>query len=84
MHNPTEHRGCICTLEIKCICKSHVELALETQKMSSGERRVEVEVEKEGGEKFFKRAVTPLLCSGIQQKRRREHVLHGAVEAARV
>lgn len=41
----------------------------------------EVEVEKEGGERFFERVVTPLLCSGIQEKRKWELVLHGAVEA---
>lgn len=64
--------------------KSHVELALETQKMASGKRRGEVEVEKEGGEKSFERAVTLLLCNGIQEKRKREHVLHSAMEAARV
>lgn len=84
MNNPTEDRGCICTLEIKCMCESHVELAFETQKMSSGERRGEVEVEKEGGEKFFESAVPPLPCSGIQEKRKREHRLHSAAEAARV
>lgn len=50
------------------MCKSHVELALETQNMSSGERRGEVEIEKEGREKLFERAATPLLCSGIQKK----------------
>lgn len=66
------------------MCKSHVELALGTQKMSCGERRGEVEVEKEGREKLFERVVTPLLCSGIQEKRKWEHVLHSAVEAARV
>lgn len=41
-------------------------------------------MEKEGGERFFERVVTPLLCSGIQEKRKWELVPHGAVEAARV
>ena len=65
MNNPTEHRGWLCTLEIKCMCKSHVDLALETQKMASGERRGEEEVDKEVGEKLFERTVIPLLHSGI-------------------
>lgn len=52
--------------------------------MSSGKRRGEVGVEKEGGEKFFESAVTPRLCSGIREKRKQEHVLRNAVEAARV
>lgn len=51
--------------------------------MSSGERRGEVEVEKEDVEKSFGRMVA-LLCSGIQDKRKWEHVLHRAVETARV
>ena len=84
MNNPAEHGGCICTLESEWMCKSHVELALERQKMSSGERRGEVEVEKEGGERFSEGVVTPLLCTGVQEKRKWELVLHGAVEAARV
>lgn len=41
-------------------------------------------MEKEGGERFFERVVTPLLCSGIQEKRKWELVPHGAEEAARV
>lgn len=41
-------------------------------------------VEKEGRDKLFERAVTPLLCSNIQEKRKQEYVLHCAVEAARV
>lgn len=59
---------------------SHVELALETKRMSSGESRGNVVVEKEGKDKFFDRAVTPLLCSNIQEKRRQECMLHCAVE----
>lgn len=39
-------------------------------------------VEKEGKDKFFERAVTPLPCSNIQEKRKQERVLHCAVEAA--
>lgn len=52
--------------------------------MSSGERGGKAVVEKEGKDKFFERAVTPLLCSNIQEKRKQEHVLHRVVEAARV
>lgn len=50
--------------------------------MSSGERSGDIVVEKEGKDKFFERAVTPLLCSNMQKNRKQECVLHCVVEAA--
>lgn len=39
-------------------------------------------VEKEGKDKSFERAITPLLCSNIQKNRKQECVLHCAVEVS--
>lgn len=50
--------------------------------MSSGERSGDIVVEKEGKDKFFERAVTPLLCSNMQKNRKQECVLRCIVEAA--
>lgn len=80
VNNPTEPGVYLYTWNLM----SHIELALEAKKMSSGERRRNVVVEKEGKDKLFERAVTPLLCSTVQEKRKQECVLYCSVEAARV
>lgn len=60
-----QNMGYICMLQMWC--KSHVELALETKRMSSGERSGDIVVEKEGKDKFLKKQLL-LFCVIISRK----------------